>query len=172
MRVGLVALYVFIPLLAAFLGPIFKGLVPFLAVGLLLDLAVFLLTWRRTRVEYEYAMTGGILTFSEIYGGSTRKPIFEKSLKSITAAFPYGSERGMKQLEGYAPEKQYYALASRDAEVNKDKEIWCCLFENEDGERSAFYFELTDVAYRYLRSYANAVTAQRQPKKKTEESLS
>lgn len=169
MRVGLVTLYVIVPLFAAFLGPIFKNLVPFVAVGLLIDVPIVLLTWRRTQVEYEYTMTGGTLVFSEIYGRASRRLIFEKSLKSIVAAFPYDSERGQKQLADYSPEEQYYALATRDGEMNRNKEIWCILFENEDGKRSAFYFELTDGAYRYLRSYANAVTAARLRKKTEEE---
>lgn len=168
-RAGLIALYIFIPLFAAFLGPIFKNLVAFAAVGILIDVPVVLLTWRRTRVEYEYAMTGGTLVFSEIYGGSTRKPIFETELKTISAAFPYDSEKGRRQLSDYAPEVQYYALSTTDEERNREKEIWCCLFLGEDGKRSAFYFELTDTAYRYLRSYANAQTAGRLPQKNAPE---
>lgn len=164
-RVLLIALYVFIPLLAAFLGPIFHNILPFLVVGLLIDLPVVLLTWRRTRVEYEYGMTGGLLIFSEIYGGTARKTVFEVGLRSITAAFPYNTEKGQKTLSDYAPEVEHYALATTDEERNRDKEIWCCLFENDDGKRTAFYFELTDTAYRYLRSYANAATAARLPRR-------
>ena len=160
-RVGLIVIYSFILLFAALLGLLYQNILPFLVVAALIEIGLIPLTWRRTVVEYEYAMTGGILTFSHIYGGSGHREIFSVELRSIEAAFPYRSETGMKRLNEYAPEKQYFALASENEEENRNKEIWCCLFENEDGKRSAFYFELTDTAYRFLRMYANSATASR-----------
>lgn len=160
-RALLVALYVFIPLLFTFIGLAQKNFLPYLAVALLIDLPTVLVTWRRTRIEYEYSMTGGLLVFSIVYGGSARKTVFEQDLRSIAAAFPYGSEEGRKRLGEYAPEVQHFALATQSEEENAEKEIWCCLFESDEGKRTAFYFELTDTAYRFLRLYANAATAPR-----------
>ena len=161
-RVGLILLYAFLPLLFTLVGLAQKNFLPFLVVALLIDLPLYLVTWRRTRVEYEYSMTGGLLVFSLVYGGSARKTVFEQELRSIEAAFPYGSEKGQKRLTDYAPEVQYFALATQSEEENAGKEIWCCLFENDDGKHAAFYFELTDTAYRFLRLYAGTVTAPRQ----------
>lgn len=160
-RVGLIGLYTFILLVAALLGLLYKNILPFVVVAGLIECAIVPLTWRRTVLEYEYSMTGGVLTFTHIYGGSGHKHIFSVDLRSIEAAFPYRSEMGMKRLNEYTPEKQYFALASENEEENRDKEIWCCLFEDEDGKKTAFYFELTDTAYRFLKMYANSVTAVR-----------
>lgn len=163
-RVLLVAGYVLLPLVAALVGLAAKNFLPFVAVAGLLDIPFVLLTFRRTKLEYEYAMTGGLLTFSYIYGGATRRLIFETALSDLRAAFPYASPTAGKRIGDYAPEVQYFALETQDAAENANKEIWCCLFENEGGKRAAFYFELTDAAYRCLRTYATAAT---DPRKKT-----
>ena len=160
-RILYIALPVFLLLLFSFVGLAQKNILPYFVVALLLDIPLFFFTWRTTRLEYEYTMTGGILVFSHICGGTARKVIFEQDLKSIHAAFPYTSEKGRETLQKYAPEVQYYALPSVNADANTDSDIWCCLFENEDGKRTAFYFELTDKAYRFLRTYAPAQTARR-----------
>ena len=160
-RVLLIALYVFIGLVAALLGLIFKNPIPFIVVGGILIFALHLLLWRMTKLEYEYSMTGGELVFSRIYGGAARRIVFRQNLNEIDAAFPYKSEKGTKRMNEYAPEVQYFALSTQDEEENAGKEIWCCLFENDEGKRSAFFFELTDKAYRMLRFYASAATAAR-----------
>ena len=161
MRAGLIALYLFLPLLFTFTGLVQKNFLPFLVVSLLVDLPIIFLTWRKTVLEYEYSMTGGVLTFSRIYGGTSRSIVFEIGMDAVKAAFPYGSEAGRKRLTEYAPEVQYFALATQDEESNAQTEIWCCLFEGEDGKHTAFYFELTDTAYKFLRSYAGGVTSPR-----------
>ena len=162
LRVGLVLLYAFILFAAMMLGLVWQALVPCLAVAVLIDIPLFLVTWRRTRVEYEYTMTGGILVFSRIYGGSVRKVVFELNMREIKAAFPYGNTDGMKTLSKHAPEKQYFALSSQNAEDNPGQEIWCCIFDGEDDKTAAFYFELTDNAYRFLKLYAGGAVAKRE----------
>lgn len=160
-RIALIALYLFIPLLFTFTGLVQKNFLPFLVVSLLVDLPLILFTWKKTVVEYEYSMTSGILTFSHVYGGSSGRVIFEIGMDAIKAAFPYQSEQGKRRLSEYAPERQYFALETTDEAYNKEKEIWCCLFETEDGTCAAFYFELTDAAYQLLRLYAGSATAPR-----------
>ena len=83
-RIGLIVLYGFILLVAAFLGLLYKNILPFLVVAALIEVGLIPLTWRRTKLEYEYTMTGGILTFSYIYGGSSQKLIFEVEQKMYT----------------------------------------------------------------------------------------
>ncbi|MBO5269808.1 MAG: hypothetical protein J6B77_03415 [Clostridia bacterium] len=153
-RVLYIALPVSLLLLFTFVGLVQKNVLPYIVVALLVDVPLFLFTWRTTKLEYEYTMTGGVLTFSHVYGGSSRKLIFETDLKTIHAAFAYASEKGRKALNEYAPEVQYFALPSENEADNAEREVWCCLFEGEDGKRTAFYFELTDKAYRFLRTYA------------------
>lgn len=162
-RIALIALYAFILFAAVMLGLVWKSVLPCAVVAVLMDLSLHLLLWRRTKVEYEYSMTGGVLVFSRIYGGSARKVVFEISLREIEAAFPYEGETAQKLLEEYAPEVQYFALATQNAAENRGKEIWCCIFETDDEESKtvAFYFELTDNAYKFLRAYAGNVTANR-----------
>ena len=162
-RVGLIALYVLLLFVSTMLGLVWGAVLPCAVVALLIDLAIHLLLWKRTQIEYEYAMTGGVLTFSRIYGKSARHVVFSVNMKELQAAFPYGSAAGERLLGEYAPEVQHFALATQNAEDNKEKEIWCCIFEDEDEKTVAFYFELTDNAYRFLKIYASGVTEKREP---------
>lgn len=162
LRIAFILLYVLIVFVAMMLGLVWQALVPAVTVAVLIDIPLFLVTWRRTCVEYEYSMTGGVLVFSRIYGGSTRRVVFELNMREIKAAFPYGSADGTRMLSKYAPEKQFFALSSQNADVNRGKEIWCCIFDSEDEKTAAFYFELTDNAYRFLKTYAGSATAKRE----------
>ena len=161
LRVAIAAVGSVILLLAFLLGLVWKYPLPVTVVTLLIELPIAILLWRRTSVELEYSMTGGVLVFSEIYAKSARRIVFEKSLGEIKAAFPYGGEQGSRRLAEFAPETEYFALSSNNAADNEGKEIFCCIFEN-GGRTSAFYFELTDTAYRFLRLYAGSVTAKRE----------
>ncbi|MBR2908416.1 MAG: hypothetical protein IKC26_11110 [Clostridia bacterium] len=161
LRIVFILLYTFILFVSTMLGLVWQALVPAITVAVLIDIPLFLVTWRKTRVEYEYTMTGGVLVFSRIYGGSARRVVFEQDMREIKAAFPYGSTDSTRILSKYAPEKQYFALSSQNADENRGKEIWCCIFEEEDEKTAAFYFELTDNAYRFLRTYAGSTTAKR-----------
>ena len=156
-----IALYVLIGLLSSVIGLLMQNVVPFAAVGAMIAFTVYSLTFRLTKVEYEYAMTGGLLVFSIIYGGSAKKTVFTKNLSSIEAAFPYKGEKAAEMLEKYAPEVQYFALSTTETDENDDREVWCCLFENEDGKKAVFFFELCDKAYRCLKTYAPSATGKR-----------
>lgn len=157
----LIALYVLIGLLSSVIGLLMQNVVPFAAIGMILAFTTYTLTWRLTKVEYEYAMTGGLLIFSIIYGGSAKRTVFTKNLASIEAAFAYKSEKAVKMLEKYAPEVQYFALSTTETDETDEREVWCCLFENEDGKKSVFFFELCDKAYRCLKTYAPSATGKR-----------
>ena len=149
-------------LAALMLGLVWGYPLPTVTATALVVVPIAILFWRRTVVELEYSMTGGTLVFSQIYAKSARRIVFEKSLGEIKAAFPYGGEYGMRRLSEYAPEIEHFALSSKNAEDNKDKEIFCCIFLDDEGKTNAFYFELTNNAYRFLKTYAGSVTAKRE----------
>lgn len=160
-KILLVVLYAVILLVFPVFDLLLRTFPGFLMIGAIVDFALYGVTWRYTKVEYEYAMMGGVLSFSKIYGGNARKLMFETPMSSIDAVFPYHSEKGKAKLEAYAPEEQYFALSTRQTDENDDREIWCCLFRNENDTRAAFYFEMCDKAYVVFRQSCPAVTAAR-----------
>lgn len=162
LRILIISVCTVVLLFALMLGLVWENPLPTLVVAALVTVPLGILFWRRTIIELEYSMTGGVLVFSRIYAKSARRIVFEKSLGEIKAAFPYGGEYGARRLFGYAPEIEHFALFSKNAEDNKDKEVFCCIFLDDEGKTNAFYFELTNNAYRFLKTYAGNVTAKRE----------
>lgn len=160
------ALYILLVLISYLFGMLLKAPIPFVAVGLLLSFALFRLTWRYTRIAYEYLIEGDSLTFSVIYGGVSRKIIFTKPITELVAVECYKTRRGEKKLADYRPENEYFALLSRNESDSPDPPsndgkllLWYCLFEDENKKHCAFYFEMTEKAYRIFKSLNPTNTA-------------
>ena len=114
---------------------------------LALWIAVFL-TWRYTKIEYEYSITSGILTFSEIYGGRSRKTITEFKIKDCVKIAP---------MSDYNPNKKadvtYSALSGKASAVEYFAE-----FEDERGRNCVFFFEAPEKSLKICRFYNPANT--------------
>ena len=84
-------------------------------------------TWRYVQVEYEYSMTSGILVFTEIYGGRSRKKMMEVHIKDAAAILPMSDPRTEVEVERFAPEIVYSAIPSTHAE-----DTYVMLFEDRN----------------------------------------
>jgi len=107
-------------------------------------IAVFL-TWRYTKIEYEYSITSGVLTFSEIYGGRSRKVITEFKLKDCLAIAPM-SEFGKRDEQ--ETDRTYSALPDRES-----PNAYFASYEDENGKRCVLFFEATEKALKICRFY-------------------
>ena len=107
-------------------------------------IAVFL-TWRYTKVEYEYSITSGVLTFSEIYGGRSRKTVVEFKLKDCFSIAPL-SEFGKR--DEAETDVTYSALADKES-----PNAYFASFEDEKGRRCVFFFEATEKTLKICRFY-------------------
>lgn len=119
-------------------------------------------TWRYVQVEYEYSMTSGILVFTEIYGGRSRKKMMEVHIKDAAAILPMSDPRTEVEVERFAPEIVYSAIPSTHAE-----DTYVMLFEDRNeqvkgkGKHKAFTFVATTQALKimkYYNSFATQVT--------------
>lgn len=108
-------------------------------------LIVVYFTWRYTKIEYEYSITSGILTFSEIYGGRSRKTIVEFRLKDCVDIAPISEQ---DKLDDFGAEVSYVALSEKDA-----PDAYFATFENEKGRKCVFFFEATEKALKICRFY-------------------
>ena len=111
-----------------------------------LALAVMIFfTWRYTKIEYEYSITSGILTFSEIYGGRSRKVITEFKLKECLKIAP------LAELDRHDEESvsvTYNALPDKSS-----PNAYFATFDDERGRRCIFFFEATEKALKICRFY-------------------
>lgn len=106
---------------------------------------VVFFTWRYTKVEYEYSITSGILTFSEIYGGRSRKTVTEFRLKDCTVIAPLSE---LNEHSDAVADVTYSALADKDSPA-----AYFAAFENDNGKKCIFFFQATEKALKICRFY-------------------
>lgn len=106
---------------------------------------VVFFTWRYTKVEYEYSMTSGVFTLSEIYGGRSRKTVVEFKLKGCSAIAPL-SELD-ERVEG-GIDVSYDALPDKSS-----PNAYFASFEDERGRSCVLLFEANEKALKICRFY-------------------
>lgn len=115
---------------------------------------IIFFTWRYVQVEYEYSITSGILVFTEIYGGRSRKKMMEVHIKDATAILPIDDPKTEAQVDRFAPEIVYNAIHTKKAE-----DTYVMLFTDETdkvrgkGKNIAFTFVATTQALKVLKYY-------------------
>ena len=132
-----------------------KLLVPMLALVPLSLWIIIFFTWRYVSVEYEYSLTGGVMTLSHIYGGRSRRRVAEIRIKSMSAVAPFEGEY-ITKAEQYAPEH----TLDFTSDLQKP-EVYYALYETEDARRGILYFEATEQTLKILRYYNSAVVIRR-----------
>lgn len=147
-RILMIALYAVYVLAFFIVGVITRLGVPMLALIPITLWILIWLTWPYCRIEYEYALFDGNLSFSAIYGGRRRREQFSMRISTAEGVAPIGEKYDHLVVE-FEPTKVYNGLSSdKDA-----KDAYFLLFEDEDGERCVFYFEATARMLRILKYY-------------------
>ena len=154
-RVMMILAYVAYVVALLIVGMTTKLLVPMLALVPLSLWIIIFFTWRYVSVEYEYSLSGGVMSLSYIYGGRSRKHVADIRIKSMSAVAPFDGEY-IKKAEQYAPE---YSL-DFTSDLQKP-EVYYALYETEDERRGILYFEATEQTLRILRYYNSAVVVRR-----------
>ncbi len=139
--------YVLYVLTFLLIGAVTKLLTPLLALIPLTTWMLVWLTWRYASVEFEYSLTGGVMTLSKIYGGRTRKCVAQIKIKEMTAIMPFEGDH-ISAAGRYAPERTVDFTADL-----QHPNVYCALYETEDKRRGILYFEATDKALKILRYY-------------------
>ncbi len=145
-KAGLIALYIlFVISWLAF------GLnTPFPALLALIPLTTWILvflTWRYSNVEYEYSVASGIVTFSKIFGGRSRKKVFELDLRSVERLIPIKDRDIERILNDYEPKFEISFLSSPDA-----PDAYLALFA-EDDTKCAVRLEILPKMMRSCKLY-------------------
>lgn len=157
-RLGLIALYVIWPLSILLVGMKFSVIAPLLAFIPISTWILVFMTWRRVAVDYEYSLVSGTLTFAKVFGGRSRKKVFEMQLKNAVRIAPLASEAEVARATAYAPEREFMGASSLSA-----PDVYFMLFELCDprtGEkrRAIYYFEATQKMLSICRYYNPSAT--------------
>ena len=114
---------------------------------------VIFLTWRYTKIEYEYSVTSGIFTLSEIYGGRSRKKIAEFKIKDCVAIAPLSDPAKQAYADRYDAKETFVALSSSDSPT-----AYFAAYENEKGKRAILFFEANEKMIKICRFYNPSCT--------------
>lgn len=136
-----------------FVLAVFAGLPPALLILAPLSTVIAaLITWKYTRVEYEYSFFGGVFTFSKIYSGSSRSLVLEADISAMSSVTTYTTdvaarikaERGAKVIDGLpSGERQNPCV---------------CAFEDEHERKIYFIFECDEQSARIFKHFNPTLT--------------
>ncbi len=147
-RILLVTLYVVFAGIWIVIGFRTAYIFPLAVISVILTWTLVFFTWKYVKVEYEYSVTSGVLTFSKIYGKRKRKVIFETLIKNAFLISPYKGvyiERAGK----FRTQRVYNALPSSSGNQN----AYIMIFEDDDEEKAAFLFEGDEKVLNIFKSY-------------------
>lgn len=109
-------------------------------------------TWRYVNVEYEYAVSGPIVTFSKIYGGRSRKLLGELDVRRVDELLLLSDARTETRLDGFDPEAGDVFLSSRESET-----AYAAIYVDEDGTKCVVYLEILDPLMKTFKTYNSSV---------------
>lgn len=126
-----------------------------IAIVLPLSLLLFIyLTWRRTYVEYEYSIFGGVMTVCRIFGKKTRREMVSVTLREVSAVIPY-DDAHLQLIQAFGAEKKLYAVSSLEAPV-----LYVVLWKDEDERKYLLCMEPTEKAIKLMRYHNNSAFRQ------------
>lgn len=145
LRTGLKIMYVLFVLLCLTVA-FFTGLVPLLALVPVFTWILIFYTWRYVNIEYEYYEESGVITFTKIYDNRARKKILDFPIRSAERIVPRGDAE--KLVADFDPRREYDFTISPD-----DVEAYTALFVNEEGEKVALSFTVSERLKKSLTFY-------------------
>lgn len=150
-RISLIVSYVIFIIAWLCFGLLTKIFVPLLA---LIPLSTWLLvfaTWRYVNVEYEYVIESGVITFSNIYGGRSRKSILVFDIRDAEMFLPVTEKNTRRVLDEFSPAKEYSFISSPD-----DSDSLVALCTDENGAKLAVFFSPDERLLRLCKLYNSA----------------
>ncbi len=145
-RAGIVIIDIILLVLVFAFVPSELLLIAFCGFAMLFAILTYFL-YKRTEIEYEYIVSSGDFSMNKIYGGRSRKELFNLKVSAFHTIAPY-SEDAIKKESSGAEMKTYTCISSPDA-----LDIYYATFTKEDGKKCAVIFECPKKALTTLRFY-------------------
>lgn len=131
-----------------FFGLLTRIFIPLLALIPLSTWFLVFATWRYVNVEYEYVIESGVITFSKIYGGKSRKKILVFDIRDAESILPLGEAGTRRALDDFDPMREYFFAKSEDAENS-----FLALCTDADDARLAVSFTADPKLLKLLKLY-------------------
>ena len=147
-RALLLLLYVAFVIAWLFFGFFTRILVPLLALIPLTTWMLVFFTWRYVNVEYEYSVESGVVTFSKIYGGRSRRAVLSFDLRDAEVILPLGEHSTRRALDDFDPRREYFF-----AESEETPDSFVALCTDEDGEKLSVSFTADARLLRLMKLY-------------------
>ena len=132
------------------------GLIPLLALIPVTTWILVFFTWRYVNVEYEYGVESGVITFSKIFGGRSRRRVLQFDLRDAERILPLNEHGTQRLLDDFAPSKEYSFINTPD---NPDSLVALCV--DEDGNRLAISFTADSRLHKLIKIYNSSAIADR-----------
>ena len=109
-------------------------------------------TWRYVNIEYEYSVVSGVITFSKIYGGRSRKHLGELDIRQVSELLRLSDPFTERRLDGFDPTAGDNFLSSRDSET-----AYAAIYTDEDGTKCVVYLEVLPMLMKSFKIYNSPV---------------
>ena len=126
------------------------------ALSLVTLLILIFFTWRYVKVEYEITVHMGQFNVAVIYGGLTRKELFNCRVKDLTAVAPYETEEQKAEADGFAADRRMVMVSGTDEGDGGDKQIWYAIYAPQDGEKTVLVFDTEEKLRKLLKYYGGS----------------
>ncbi len=144
-RAGIVLVDIILLVLVFAFVPSELLLIAFCGFAMIFAILTYFL-YKRTQIEYEYIVNSGDFSMNKIYGGRSRKELFNLKVSAFHTIAPY-SEEAIKRESNGTEMKIYTCISSPDA-----MDIYYATFIQEE-KKCAVIFECPKKALASLRFY-------------------
>jgi hypothetical protein len=130
----------------------FKWVIYLIPVAMVIAIPFSRHNYKRSFIEYEYALVSGTMRFDIVYGSDQRKEWFNAKISDMTLFAPYEGDYKAKADAVQAVNK-YEAISSYES-----PDLYCGVYKNESGEQCVVIFEATNKLLKLASFYnRNAV---------------
>ena len=146
-KISAIMCYALVLVLFAFIAlNNWKYFVLILALGIIVDAVVIVITWKYLQKEYEYSFEYGRMSIAKIYGKSKRKLTFEADIDTMLMIAP-ATDEYIAKAEHFDIDKRVEAVSDRNSD-----NIWLVVSGGDDTKCVLAFFEADDKALSILKS--------------------
>lgn len=108
---------------------------------------LFLATWYKVSIEYEYTIAAGVIKLLEVFGSRYYRTIAEVRVSAMSVIAPYNREY-KPQADSDAVKNRYYCVSCMET-----PDLYFGRYKNEQGEECVVFFEATEKTLKVMKYY-------------------
>ncbi len=111
-------------------------------------LVLVFFTWRYVKPEYEITIHMGNLNVAVIFGGITRKELFNCRVQDLKVISRYQTDEQKAEADGFEADRKLVMLSEEP-----DKEVFYAIYAPEEGEKTVLIFDTEEKLRKMLKYY-------------------